>query len=56
MSALWNSVRAIRMLIVSTLMALIAALVNKDILEMEESVKVIILEVINETVRHQVLP
>ena len=47
MSALWNSVRAIRMLIVSTLMALIAALVNKDILEMEESVKVIILEIIS---------
>ena len=53
MSVLWNSVRVIQMLIVSTLMALIAALVNKDILEMEESVKVIILEVINEIVRHQ---
>ena len=53
MSVLWNSVRVIQMLIVSTLMALIAALVNKDILEMEESVKVIILEVIDEIVRHQ---
>ena len=54
MSVLWNSVRVIRTLIVSTVMALIAALVNKDILEMEQSVKVIIL--INKTVVHQVLP
>ena len=53
MSVLWNSVRVIRRLIVSTLMALIAALVNKDILEMEQSVKVIILEVIIETIGHQ---
>ena len=40
------------MLIVSTLMALIAALVNKDILEVEQSVKVIIVEVIIETIGH----
>ena len=56
MSVLWNSVRVIRMLIVSTLMALITALVSKDILEMEQFVKVILLEVFNETVGHQILP
>jgi len=56
MSVLWNSVRVIRMLIVSTLMALIAALVNKDILEMEQSVEVIILDVIIETIGHTFLP
>ena len=50
MSVLWNSVRVIRMPIVSTLMALIAALVDEDILEMEQSVKVIVLEVIIETI------
>ena len=44
------------MLIVSTLLALIAALVNKDILEMEQSVKVIILEVIIEIFVHPFLP
>jgi len=44
------------MLIVSTLMALIAALVNKDILEMEQSVEVIILDVIIETIGHTFLP
>jgi len=36
-------------------MVLIAALVNKDILEMEQSVKVYI-EVIIETIGHQFLP
>ena len=56
MSVLWNSVRVIRMLIVSTLMALITALVSKDILEMEQFVKVILLEVFNKTVGHQILP